>query len=451
LQFVLVDAKRAEMLEEIIGLKGNVRVFARVRPFIEGEQAEDDKQAAKDAPAPSRLAVSMAKGKQAIPERHLLFCFPNATTDSSKSIELIEAPAPGVDGTVRAGKKHPFELNRVFNPLSSQADMFKEVEPVVASALDGNKVTVMCYGQTGSGKTFTVLGTTEGEGRGLVPRSAEMVFDRLKTLEGFGWTSSVSACIVEVYNEELKDLLAPASSSSSSSTAAAAPAVAPSAAKNGKGIVTRTGGAGSASAGAGASAGADLEIRHEKGETIVNGLTILPVAGAKDVRSLMEVALAARSTAATNSNANSSRSHCVFTLKITMEHKAAGLKRSGILNLVDLAGSERVSKSGAEGQRLLETQNINKSLSILTQVLFAIKSNASHVPYRSSKLTYLLQESLGGSCKTLLIANLSPSMRSENESLCTLRFASSIAEVGSAAPAAGAAGSFSSSAAAANN
>jgi kinesin family protein C1 len=206
--------------------------------------------------------------------------------------------------------------------------------------------------------------------------------------------------------------------------------------------------AATAGAGAGAPA-AGLEIRHEKGATTVAGLTVVPVTTPAEVHALVRVAMASRSTGATNSNSVSSRSHCVFTLRVTMEHKATAQRRSGVINLCDLAGSERIGKSGADGSEKLlkETQAINKSLSTLTQCLMAIKAGAPHVPFRSSKLTYLLQNSLGNDCTTLLIANLSPCFASAQESMCTLRFAKSIAEVGSTAAATGTAGSSSSSAA----
>ena len=123
----------------------------------------------------------------------------------------------------------------------------------------------------------------------------------------------------------------------------------------------------------------------------------------------------------------------MFTLRIEGANASSQLRAAGALHLVDLAGSERVKDSGAVGQRLKEAQAINKSLSALGDVVAALAAKAPHVPFRSSKLTYLLQHSLGGGAKTLLICNLSPAFASAGETLCTLRFAKAIAEVGPAA------------------
>lgn len=135
-----------------------------------------------------------------------------------------------------------------------------------------------------------------------------------------------------------------------------------------------------------------------------------------------------RATGATNINERSSRSHSVFTLQLTGENKKTGERSSGLLNLIDLAGSERLSMSGSVGDRLKETQAINKSLSSLGDVIQSLvnKKEGSHVPYRNSKLTWLLRNSLGGNCKTLMFVNVSPLVEHFNETLCSLRFATKV-------------------------
>ena len=141
---------------------------------------------------------------------------------------------------------------------------------------------------------------------------------------------------------------------------------------------------------------------------------------------LLEQAAGARSVEATNANARSSRSHCVFTLHLHGHNTETGVDTHGIINLIDLAGSERLSKSGATGGRLKETQAINKSLSCLGDVIYSLANREAHVPYRNSKLTYLLQPCLGGDGKTLMFVNVAPTQESAQETLCSLRFAAKV-------------------------
>lgn len=474
LQFEVADARRAALLEQVIDLKGNIRVFARVRPLLLGEEggaahavaaAGATSGAAASAAAGSKAAAggagkkgSASAASSAAPApRAPLFAFPAAHSEAT-AVEVVEGAGTGVGGYgVGAPKRHAFELNRVFPPTASQADVFGEVEQLVQSALDGHTVTIVCYGQTGSGKSWTTFGATAGEGRGMVPRAVQSLFARLDDMQRmWGWTYSVSAECVEVYCDEARDLLAGAAASSSSSSSSSAgagaagagkskaaaaggaagakkPAAAAGAAASGKAAFTA-----GAGAGAGAAAGSRpvLAVREDKtGAVTLPGLTTVPVPSAAAATPLIAAALAARATDATAMNASSSRSHCLFTLRISMEHALTAQKRSGVLTLADLAGSERLDKSGSGGSEKLlrETQAINKSLSLLSTCLMAIKEARPHIPFRSTLLTRLLQNSLGGGkgCKTLLICTLSPAHASEHESLCTLRFAKGIAEAGS--------------------
>jgi kinesin family protein C1 len=148
----------------------------------------------------------------------------------------------------------------------------------------------------------------------------------------------------------------------------------------------------------------------------------------------MDKASAARCVARTDSNARSSRSHCVFTLHLHGHNAQTGQTSQGILNLIDLAGSERLAKSGATGERLKETQSINKSLSSLGDVVMALANKEPHIPFRNSKLTYLLQPCLGGDSKTLMFVNVAPCKESAHESLCSLRFAAKVNSCASGKP-----------------
>jgi kinesin family protein C1 len=213
----------------------------------------------------------------------------------------------------------------------------------------------------------------------------------------------MSASFLEIYNEELKDLLVNFRGSNIVSTNIA-----------------------------------KLSIkRNSEGKSYVDGLSEISIetndqeTGMKQLDALMSVAARARSTASTKMNSQSSRSHSVFMLHLRGYNAESGTIVDGALNLCDLAGSERLDRSGADAdvKRLRETQSINKSLSCLGDVFNALATGASHVPYRNSKLTYLLQDCLSGDGKALMFVNLSPTVASSNESLCSLRFAQRVNQV----------------------
>ena len=171
-------------------------------------------------------------------------------------------------------------------------------------------------------------------------------------------------------------------------------------------------------------AGSDLAIRMRKDEVFVENLTECDVEGSDDVEELMQLASSNRSTASNNVNEHSSRSHLVLSVKVSGTNKTNGTKITGKLNLIDLAGSERLKNTSASGQRLKEAQKINKSLSALGDVVSALgNAKAAHVPYRNSKLTFLLQDSLRQSAKVLMFVNVNPAPKSAGESICSLNFA----------------------------
>ncbi len=260
---------------------------------------------------------------------------------------------------------------------------------------------IFAYGQTGSGKTWTMEGAPGSPGAGIIPRSMELIFERLARMGEQGWAARLTVEMLEIHNETLRDLL---------------PA--------------RAGGGGGAAAPA-------LELRDRSGSPYVEGLSSHAVAGSEDVRALLARASAARATASTAMNARSSRSHCVFTLRISATHAATKQSRAGLLHLVDLAGSERIDKSGVNdearggsGKLLKETQAINSSLAALGDCVAALQARAPHVPYRNSKLTHLLSEALGAKdARTLVLCTLNPLHANASESLSTLRFAERLASV----------------------
>ena len=380
-KFDACDEKRLKLLDEVMTLKGNIRIFVRVRPLLPSDQ--DNTQT---------TSISNKHGMLTNDNYdEPLFQFPDASADCT-GIRVVEKPGAGIGGygVAAEGKKHDFNFQRVFTPTASQADVFSEVEGLVQSALDGHRVCIFAYGQTGSGKTHTMEGGADEE-RGLIPRSVEYIFTRVNLMQSQGWKVTMTAEMLEIYNENIFDLLVNNTSSSSTS----------------------------------------LELRHNPKDDsiIVKGLSNYPVNKANTIYDLLSRARSNRATAATKSNAFSSRSHSVFTLRIQARHELTAQVRSGVLNLIDLAGSERLTKSGAEGETLKETQAINSSLSALSNLIRALHQKNAHLPYRDSKLTLLLKESLTKNSKTMMMCNLNPSHFNTNESLCTLRFAQDVAKV----------------------
>lgn len=389
LQSSLRDAEslRRKLHNEVQELRGNIRVFVRVRP-----------------------PISAGKGVSslAVPEASIRY-----TDDlESKRIELA-TNAESAMGTATM-RSHAFEFDRVFRPEASQADVFAEVEHLIQSVLDGYNTCIFAYGQTGSGKTFTLEGPnlpnadalTEANfanDEGLIPRAVSMLWKTANDLQSKGWQYSFEGQMLEIYNEGINDLL-------------------------GKAEVDK----------------AKHEIRHEKGRTFVSDTVTVQLHSPKELFSLLSRAKRRRQVAATLMNERSSRSHCVFTLRVVGRNLETLESSDAVLNLVDLAGSERLNNSGSgkDAARLKEAQNINKSLSSLADVITAlggqakssngttpstaVSNAAAHIPYRNSTLTWLLKNSLGGNSKTLMLLALSPLLEHQSESLCSLRFASKV-------------------------
>jgi kinesin family protein C1 len=346
------ETERRVLFNKYQELKGNIRVMCRVRP-----------------------ALDEAEGEQA------RMTFPD---DKTSSEIVLAGPEEKSSLGVVSRKNYPFEFDRVFIPGAQNEEIFGEISQLVQSALDGYNVCIFCYGQTGSGKTYTMSSED-----GMIPRATHMIYETMTKLKEKSWEYTMEGSFVEVYNEELNDLLTPHGSDSKSKR---------------------------------------LEIRHDevrKQTSIVNCKTV-PLTSASRVEAMLEEAQKNRSVAATKANERSSRSHSIFILKLVGENAATGERCEGTLNLVDLAGSERLKHSQAEGERMRETQNINRSLSCLGDVIEALGKGSGHIPYRNSKLTHLLQYSLGGNSKTLMFVMVSPLEAHLKETLTSLRFATKV-------------------------
>ncbi|KAG1139289.1 hypothetical protein G6F37_009538 [Rhizopus arrhizus] len=355
-QLIEEETTRRKLHNTIQELKGNIRVFCRVRPLVDNED---------------NMADIRVFG------------------EDSEHMELREQVSSTLGRT--STKTHTFSFDRVFAPECNQSDCYEEISQLVQSALDGYNVCIFAYGQTGSGKTFTMQGPPQPneETIGMIPRAVHQIYKVTQQLKQFGWEYTMEGQFLEIYNESINDLLGEPSDYSK----------------------------------------VKHDIHHDKnGRTTVTGMKTVILDSPSKVKMMLKRASQNRATSATNINERSSRSHSVFTLQLTGENKKTGERSSGLLNLIDLAGSERLSMSGSVGDRLKETQAINKSLSSLGDVIQSLvnKKEGSHVPYRNSKLTWLLRNSLGGNCKTLMFVNVSPLVEHFNETLCSLRFATKV-------------------------
>uniref|UniRef100_A0A8B9XWP5 Kinesin-like protein KIFC3 n=2 Tax=Bos TaxID=9903 RepID=A0A8B9XWP5_BOSMU len=337
---------RKKCHNELVRLKGNIRVIARVRPVTK----ED------------------GEGPEAT----------NAVTFDPDDDSIIHL--------LHKGKPVSFELDKVFSSQASQQDVFQEVQALITSCIDGFNVCIFAYGQTGAGKTYTMEGTPENPG--INQRALRLLFSEVQE-KASDWEYTITVSAAEIYNEVLRDLL-------------------------------------------GQEPQEKLEIRlcpDGSGQLYVPGLTEFQVQSVEDINKVFEFGHTNRTTEFTNLNEHSSRSHALLIVTVRGVDCSTGLRTTGKLNLVDLAGSERVGKSGAEGSRLREAQHINKSLSALGDVIAALRSRQGHVPFRNSKLTYLLQDSLSGDSKTLMVVQVSPVEKNTSETLYSLKFAERVRSV----------------------
>ena len=419
-------ATRRKLHEKVMELEGNIRVFCRARPVLDVDR---------------RNVASGGRGTE---------------DDAKVVVECLDAGGQPGEGTTDNPLKRidlrfydmmgcrdvdtSFEFDGAFKPGCAQESVYERVSPFVISAVDGYDVCLFAYGQTGSGKTFTMEGggsrdtAAGGAGAGnrvnpddgIYSRAMASMFSEARSRAAALGTMrySFEISMTEIYLEEVFDLLAP----------------------------------GGAAAGRNSSSkkSRKVELRQKRGGGVyAEGLTRVPVETPEDVRRVMAVGAKARAVGSHDFNAHSSRSHLVMTVTIVAQStrvddsnreregsgradphldqrpgvppESSATQRVSRLHMIDLAGSERISKTAASGHRLKEAQSINKSLSALGNVICALGradgAAKGHVPFRDSKLTHLLSESLSGSSKVIMMLCISPTQVCGPETLCSLKFA----------------------------
>ncbi|GKV33546.1 hypothetical protein SLEP1_g42045 [Rubroshorea leprosula] len=342
LKFSEEQAKRKKLYNQMQEAKGNIRVFCRCRPLSKEE-----------------------------------------TSAGYATVVDFSAAKDGDLGILTGGSaKKIFKFDRVYTPKDNQADVFEDASPMVVSVLDGYNVCIFAYGQTGTGKTFTMEGTEQS--RGVNYRTLEQLFKVVEERKET-FTYNISVSVLEVYNEQIRDLLATAPASKR------------------------------------------LEIRQaSEGFHHVPGIVEAKVENIKEVWDVLLAGSNARAVGSNNVNEHSSRSHCMLCILVRAKNLINGECTKSKLWLVDLAGSERLAKTEVQGERLKEAQNINRSLSALGDVISALATKSNHIPYRNSKITHLLQDSIGGDSKTLMFVQVSPSEQDLGETLSSLNFASRV-------------------------
>ncbi|KAL8124133.1 hypothetical protein AgCh_011948 [Apium graveolens] len=311
-----VLAENRKMHNELQDLKGNIRVYCRIRPLLPGQKA-----------------------KQTIVD----------SVGDNGELTVVNPTKQGKES------RRSFKFNQVYGSKATQVDVYSEIRPLVQSVLDGYNVCIFAYGQTGSGKTYTMSGPdgASEEEWGVNYRAMNDLFN-ISQRRGSTCAYEIGVQMVEIYNEQVRDLLSPGSQKK-------------------LGISSNSKASGLA----------------------VPDASMHPVQSSSDVMDYMEIGLKNRAKSSTAMNERSSRSHSVLTVHARGTDLKSGSILHGNLHLVDLAGSERIDRSEVTGDRLKEAQHINKSLAALGDVIFALAQKSSHVPYRNSKLTQVLQSSLG--------------------------------------------------------
>ncbi|XVE50907.1 hypothetical protein DITRI_Ditri01bG0201000 [Diplodiscus trichospermus] len=350
------------LYNQVQDLKGTIRVYCRVRPFLQGQ----------------------TNGQSTVDY-----------IGENGNIMIVNPLKQGKDA------RKVFTFNKVFGPNVSQEQIYVDTQPLVRSVLDGFNVCIFAYGQTGSGKTYTMSGpdlTTE-QTWGVNYRALGDLFQISKERADVV-KYEVGVQMIEIYNEQVRDLLVMDGSNRRYPSTFT--------------LTTCT-----------------LDIRNN---SQLNGLNVpdaswVPVSSTQDVLDLMRIGQKNRAVGATALNERSSRSHSVLTIHVYGKELVSGSILKGCLHLVDLAGSERVDKSEAVGDRLKEAQHINRSLSALGDVISALAQKSAHIPYRNSKLTQVLQDSLGGQAKTLMFVHISPEVNAIGETVSTLKFAERVASI----------------------
>ncbi|KAG9458552.1 hypothetical protein H6P81_003060 [Aristolochia fimbriata] len=341
-----LNSQRKQALNEFLDLKGNIRVFCRVRPILADERSG--------------------------------YMGPVIVTDSCN-----------VFLNFAKNKKKCYCFDKVFHPDSTQDEVFSEVEPVIKSALNGSNICIFAYGQTGTGKTFTMEGKPDCSG--VVPRAMDSLFKQAsESNHSFHFIFSM----LEIYMGSLRDLLVPQTAKITDPSSHC------------------------------------LQIKMDPVRGIeIENLAAIEVSSSHQAKKLYRLGNRFRSTASTNSNAASSRSHCLIRILVTCVNAAERKAETSKIWMVDLGGSERLLKTKAKGRRLEEGKAINLSLSALGDVISALQRKKPHIPYRNSKLTQVLRDSLGEGSKTLMLVHISPKEEDLCETICSLGFATRVRSI----------------------
>ncbi|KAK9072396.1 hypothetical protein SSX86_008830 [Deinandra increscens subsp. villosa] len=360
-------SENQKLHNEIQELKGNIRVYCRIRPFLPGQK---DKQSTVDY----------------IGENGELIVF-NPSKPEKES-------------------RRSFKFNKVYGPHATQAEVYGDIQQLVQSVLDGYNVCIFAYGQTGSGKTYTMSGPDKGsqEEWGVNYRALNDLFRISQNRSTYKYEVGVQ--MVEIYNEQVRDLLA------SDTTPKRYPFIVNCFSLTQEYLLTVQ----------------TLGILSTASLAVPDA-NMREVNEPSDVLRVMETGFKNRARSSTSMNERSSRSHSVVTIHVHGTDLKNGGSVTAGLHLVDLAGSERIDRAEVVGDRLKEAQHINKSLAALGDVIFSLAQKSPHVPFRNSKLTQLLQASLGGQAKTLMLVQLNPEASSYAESLGTLKFAERVSGV----------------------
>lgn len=332
---------RKQYYNQIQELKGNIRVFCRVRPMSQKELSDGHAQVV------------------------------NFPGDGNDELHLVDLN----------GRTRVFEFDMVYSPDTTQGKVFEDTAPLIDSVVDGYNVCIFAYGQTGSGKTFTMTGYDD---KGINKRALDRLFHIIEERKE-SEVSSVSVSVLEIYCEQIRDILVPRSEASRQTY--------------------------------------DVKTGGPFGNYVTN-LSEVDVASPADIDAIMDKAASNRSEGKTDMNAHSSRSHMVLYITVRTKNVHTGVQSYGKLSLVDLAGSERLDKSGSEGQAAKEAVAINKSLSALGDVIAGLSNTGQkHIPFRNSILTFLLQDSMAGQAKVLMFCCISPASYNVSESCSSLQFA----------------------------
>ncbi|ETL87698.1 hypothetical protein, variant 2 [Phytophthora nicotianae] len=377
---------RVHLETRLAELQGNIRVLCRVRPMPATAAGSSGEESENTSPDKRRKRVQV---------------------ESAQELSVFSP----VDGALYKS----FSFSRVFHEQHSQLTVFKEVAPLVRSAVAGRHACVFAYGQTGAGKTHTMQGTESD--MGLYYRAAELIYSSI-TQQQHVYDFKVRIQIVEIYNEEIYDLLAQNSSNSTTGTTS-----------GDRGSPTSAGmgchvGATSMCGNQQSSSSSTLEIRHGENGVYLKNVETIDAPSTKEFHDAI-------TRSKTKKNDRSNRAHTVLMIDILRTSKANGETDTGRLVLVDLAGSERLSKTAdTSALTVRESQHINKSLAAVGDVLSALLAKEKHIPFRNSKLTHLLQDSLFGNAnRTLLFVHVSPRSTDVNETINSLKFASRVSHI----------------------